>query len=228
MIAGLLLCGLAAFAQPDFSALKYGVRAGFGIGSVDTKYEGDDPETMGGFQLHAGVFAELPVWNFVSVTTEVQLEHTGISDRIKKMHMEGTGMAGATIFTETYTKFPINYIHIPILAKVRFLEDLLYVEAGPQLGFLVGRVNTHVESEVTTKLNIGGSSTTNTETDTDDTDHFKKGHFAFDMGWGFKINNLEFGVRVGLGLSDLQAPDYKVDGVHVGHTDIQVAARYYF
>ena len=228
VIAALLLCGLMAYSQPDFSALKYGVRAGIGIGSVDYKYEDDDPETMGGFQFHGAIFAELPVWNFLSVTTEIQLEHTGISDRIKKMEIVGPGMASATIFTETYTKFPLNYINIPILAKARFLEDLLYVEAGPQVGFLVGKVNTHTESEVTTKYTVGGSDTVTNKGDTDDTDHFKKGHFAFALGWGFMINNLEFGTRVGIGISDLQAPDYKVDGVHVGHTDIQVAVRYYF
>lgn len=223
----LALCTVLAFAQPDFSNLKYGLRGGIGIGSVDTHHDGD-LNTMGGFAYSLGVIAEMPVWKAVRLTAEVNFEHSSVSDESKTMHMEGTGLAGATIFTKTKTKFPLTYIHIPVLARLCFAKDIFYVEAGPQLGILAGKVKSHTEAEVTTKPNAGGSSTATTITDSDDTDHFTKGQFALALGWGFNFGHYSAGLRFGIGIGDIQAKDYAIDGYRVNHTDFQVGLRYWF
>ena len=223
----LMLCALAVSAQPDFSNLRYGLRGGIGIGSVDTHHDGD-LNTMGGFAYSLGVVAEMPVWKAVRLTAEVNFEHTSVSDHSKSMHMEGTGMTGVTVFEDTKVKFPLTYIHIPVLARVCFLEEILYVEAGPQIGILAGKVKTHTESKVTTKANIGGSNTVSNITDSDDTDHFTKGQFALALGWGLNISRYSIGMRAGIGIGDIQAEDYKLDGYRVNHTDFQIALRYWF
>ena len=91
----------------------------------------------------------------------------------------------------------------------------------------MGKVDTYTRSKVTT-IAAGYSNTTDTEGTSEDSDHFKKGHFAFDLGWGFNLNQVSLGMRVCLGMSDLQAKDYKVDGMRVGFTGLQLGARYTF
>ena len=157
------------------------------------------------------------------VTAEVDYERTGINDRVKSVHIEDTGFMPIHVFTDTKTEYPISYIHIPVLAKFTFVRDALYVEAGPQFGFLAGRVNTHVETITT----VNGSDT-KTVVDSDDTDHLKKNHFALALGWGFTLRKVSAGLRVSFGMGDIQAEDYKKDGSHVRHTDVQVALRYSF
>ncbi|MBO4465939.1 MAG: PorT family protein [Bacteroidales bacterium] len=222
-----LLAAAPAFAQLDFGALKYGVRAGVGIGSVDTSYDDEANKnlesTMTGGQFTVGAFAELPVMQHLLLSAEVNYERTGINDRVKRVEIVDTGVMPVHVFTDTKTKFPISYIHIPVLAKYTFVRDALYVEAGPQLGFLVGRVNTHTET-ITTVNSVD----TKTVADSDDTDHIKKSHFALDIGWGFTLKKVSAGIRVGFGLDDIQADAYKVDGCHVSHTDVQFAIRYSF
>ena len=222
-----LLAAAPAFAQLDFGALKYGVRAGVGIGSVDTSYDDESNKnlesTMTGGQFTVGAFAELPVMQHLLLSAEVNYERTGINDRVKRVEIVDTGMMPIHVFTDTKTKFPISYIHIPVLAKYTFVRDALYVEAGPQIGFLVGRVNTHTET-ITTVSGVD----TKVVADSDDTDHIKKSHFALAIGWGFTLRQVSAGLRVGFGLDDIQADAYKVDGCNVSHTDVQFAIRYSF
>ena len=229
LTAALLLGSTCLFAQIDLSELKYGVRAGLGIGSIDSHFK-DDLQTMGGFAFSAGVFAELPVWKALRVTAELNYEHASISDETKSMQMVGTGLAGATVFTETQTDFPVNFIHIPVLAKVCFIRnDLMYFEAGPQLDFLVGKVNSHSEIVTTVKPNVGASTVTRVKNDSDDTDNFKKAHVSIALGWGFNfLQHFSVGVRGGIGLGDLQAEKVKQKDLRVSHTDLQLALRYSF
>ena len=147
------MCWTVASAQIDFSQLRYGVRAGFGGGMVDVKLEDDDNESQNGFQYFIGAAVELPVWKFIRLTGEIYFEHTGVSDHIKSMRMTGATAADATIFTDVTTKYPLNYIHIPIMARACFVKDFIFVETGPQIGFLVGDIKTHTEGTITTKPN---------------------------------------------------------------------------
>lgn len=222
IILAMLLCAAMASAQPDFSELKYGVRAGIGVGAVKTRHD-DDADFMNGFQFTAGVFAELPIWNLISINTEINIERSAVSNHSKSVSIQDTGFGGVHIFTESSTKFPLAYVHIPVLAKFT-LADLLYVEAGPQFGFLAGKVKTHAE----TSTQVGGADPTTTSTDSDDTDHFKKGHLAVAVGWGVIFGQFSAGLRAAIGANDIQAPDYKLDGYRVTHTDIQLALRYSF
>ena len=227
------MCWTLASAQVDFSKLRIGVRAGVGIGTVDATFEDqDNTESMSGGQFILGATAELPVWKFLRVTAEVDFEHTGVSDESKTMYMTGTTAYDATIFTTTRTKYPLSYIHIPIMARACFVKDIIYVEAGPQFGILVGKVKTHAESTITTMPNgIGASQTEKQTDDYDAADNFKKSHVALALGWGANFGRkrqFSAGIRLGIGLNDIQAPDHKLDGCRVSHTDIQASIRYWF
>lgn len=226
-VAVTLLFAASAFAQPDFSALKYGVRGGVGIGSVDTTFDDESMKNQEGnytgVQFTVGGFAELPLWKSLNLTAEVNFERTSIKDHYKRVDIQGSGLAAVHVFSDITTEFPISYVHIPVLAKLNFLRDALYVEAGPQLGLLVGKVNTY--SKVV--ASAGGMETT-TETTTDDTDHFKKTQWALVFGWGFNLHQVSAGLRAAFGVGDIQADAYKVDGCNVRHTDVQLVLRYSF
>ena len=222
----LMLCGVAAVAQPDFSALKFGMRTGIGLGSVTISYD-DDNTFQSGFLYSVGAYAELPVWRVVNLVAEVDFEHTSVSDESKSMAVETVGGISAQILSTTWTKYPLNYLRIPILARANILDKILYVEAGPQLGFLVGKVDTWQKSKVTT-IAAGYSDTNTTEGTTDSTDSFAKGHLAFDLGWGFNLGQISLGMRACIGMTDLQSKDKKQEGLRTGFTSLQLGMRYTF
>lgn len=228
-----MMCATLAFAQVDFSQLRYGVRAGFGGGMVDVKLEDDDNESQNGFQYFIGAAVELPVWKFIRVTGEIYFEHTGVSDHIKSMRMTGATAGDATIFTDVTTKYPLNYIHIPIMARACFVKDFIFVETGPQIGFLVGNVKTHTEGTITTKPNspMFPSQVQKINEDNDNPDHIKRTHAGWVLGWGGNFGSarqFSAGIRICFGLNDLQDPDYKIDGCRVTHSDVQLSMRYWF
>ena len=167
----------------------------------------------------------------VPVTGEIYFEHTWASSKIDRMYMTGTGAAGATVFIHTKTTYPLNYIHIPIMARACFVKGFVYVEAGPQYGFLVGNVKTHTEGSETTKPNTPLVPSQVVKVNEDADAHFKKTYAGWVLGWGGNFGHdrqFSAGVRLGFGLNDLQDPDYKIDGCRVTHTDVQISMRYWF
>ena len=226
----LMLCWVAALAQPDFSALKFGMRSSIGLGSVSIKQD-DDNTFQSGFQYSVGAYAEMPVWRRVNLVAEIDFEHTGVHDKSSSMHVETIGGYSAQILSHTEIKYPLNYLRIPILARANILNNVLYVEAGPQLGFLVGKVETWEKSKVTTIV-MGGSNTADNEGTTDSTDSFAKGHLAFDFGWGFNLGQISLGFRTCLGMTDLMPKKYKeehgLQDMRTGFTSLQIGMRYTF
>lgn len=230
-VFALLMCGVWQLAaQPDFSELKFGVRTGIGLGSVSIKQD-DDNTFQSGFQYSVGAYAEMPVWRSVNLVAEIDFEHTGVHDKSSSMHVETISGISAQILSHTEIKYPLNYLRIPILARANILNNVLYVEAGPQLGFLVGEVETWEKSKVTT-IAAGYSDTNTTEGSTDSTDSFAKGHLAFDFGWGFNLGQISLGFRTCLGMTDLMPKKYKeehgLQDMRTGFTSLQIGMRYTF
>lgn len=226
----LMLCGVAAVAQPDLSALKFGMRSSIGLGSVSIKQD-DDNTFQSGFQYSVGAYAEMPVWRNVNLVAEIDFEHTGVHDKSSSMRVETISGISAQILSHTEIKYPLNYLRIPILARANILNNVLYLEAGPQLGFLVGKVETWEKSKVTT-IAAGYSDTNTTEGSTDSTDSFAKGHLAFDLGWGFNLGQISLGFRTCLGMTDLMPKKYKeehgLQDMRTGFTSLQIGMRYTF
>ena len=129
----LFLCATMAFAQIDLSQIRFGARAGFGVGMMDTKFDGDT-ESQAGVQVLIGGTAELPVWKFIRLTGEVYFEHTSVSDDVNTMHMTGSNPWDATIFTHTKVTYPLNYIHVPIMARACFVKDFILPTRNPTWG----------------------------------------------------------------------------------------------
>jgi hypothetical protein len=112
--------------------------------------------------------------------------------------------AKATISGTDY-KQTLNYINVPILVKYT-LPVGVFFETGPQIGLLISA-----------KASAGGDSESNK-------DAFKSSDFAWAIGAGYQIPDVNFGVdvRYNLGISKV------ADGSDSKNTVFQVGVFYLF
>ncbi|SIQ82128.1 Outer membrane protein beta-barrel domain-containing protein [Chryseobacterium sp. RU37D] len=129
-----LFLGLAAiagsftFAQQNKSAspVTFGVKAGMNVSSLSKSNELEDQGSKVGF--NAGVFANIPVGSSFSVQPEVLYSQYG-------------SKYDQTLFGKKYSfSKNLDYIAVPVMLQYNALPNL-YLEAGPEFGFLVGAKN---------------------------------------------------------------------------------------
>jgi len=112
-----LLAGSFTFAQTNSSPVTFGVKGGMNVANLSNT-EGSKSKI--GF--NAGAFANIPVAESFSVQPEVLFSTVGAkSETVNKNSL----------------KFNLNYISVPVMLQYNVVPDL-YLEAGPQFGFLVG------------------------------------------------------------------------------------------
>jgi hypothetical protein len=181
LAAGLLLLASQAHAQ---LGVKGGVNQAVLSGRV-----GEDATYKTYF--HAGVFYEAKLIGPLSVQPELLYSLQG-------SQLKGTSPA----ITNTDYKTQLNYIQLPILLKATI--GPLYVEAGPQFGYLVsaneeGRVQVRNTSGNVAFRDVNQSATSN----------YKRSDFALCAGVGLKLGPI---VRVGgrfvAGLNDINDAQY--------------------
>lgn len=143
---------------PSAQAQKYGVRAGLNISTV-TGDSSTDAKPLTGF--YAGVFKEITlVPELLFLQPELQYSMQGYKSKD--------------------TNFSINYINIPVVAKVYILKTIS-LEAGPQIGF---------------KINDNFPGNTGDDIETFDT------AFVGGLGLNFPLG-LSINARYALGLSEI-------------------------
>jgi hypothetical protein len=112
-----LLAGSFTFAQTNSSPVTFGVKGGMNVANLSNT-EGSKSKI--GF--NAGAFANIPVAESFSVQPEVLFSTVGAkSETVNKNSL----------------KFNLNYISVPVMLQYNVVPNL-YLEAGPQFGFLVG------------------------------------------------------------------------------------------
>jgi len=138
--------------------------------------------------FHAGVFYEAKLIGPISIQPELLYS------------LQGSQLKGATTTTNYTTR--LNYLAVPILLKATL--GPVYVEAGPQFGYLVsaneqGMVQVRSSSGNVLFNNVDQASTSN----------YKRGDFALVAGVGLKLGSV---VRVGgrfvAGLNDINDLQY--------------------
>lgn len=115
---------ISAQAQNPSDLIQFGVKGGVNFATI----AGDgfeSPESRTGF--HAGALAELPVSERFSIQPEILYSAQGFK----------TVVAGEEV------EFKMDYIQIPILAKI-YLINGLNLHVGPQIGF---RINEEIEGD---------------------------------------------------------------------------------
>jgi len=176
--AGLLLVASQAHAQ-------FGVKGGVNE-AVLTGRVGEDATYKTYF--HAGVFYEAKLIGPLSIQPELLYS------------LQGAQLKGASTITNYTTK--LNYIQVPILLKATF--GPVYVEGGPQFGYLVQANEDGTVQVRNSTGNVAFASANQTSTD-----NYKRGEFALVAGVGVKLGPV---VRVGgrfvAGLNDINNLQY--------------------
>ncbi|PRB03609.1 opacity protein [Chryseobacterium sp. MYb7] len=191
LILGLaLVAGTFTFAQKTStstaasSPVRFGLKAGLNISSISNS----DANSKAGF--YGGVFANIPVAQDFSVQPEVLY----------------SGM-GAKAKANSNVKLNTDYIAVPVMLQYNLIPNL-YVEAGPQFGFLISA-----------KGKANGASV-------DVKDDFKTFDFGLGLGAGYYFTqNIGVNVRYTAGLSDI-AKDNGGDASRNGVFQVGLAYKF--
>lgn len=177
----------SAFAQH----FEYGVKAGLNLATV-TNTDGQAKFRPG---IHAGAFAEYVINDYVGVQAELLYSMQGY-----RMKEDG---ATATV--------KLDYIVLPVLAKIYVVPEKLSLYVGPQFGYMV---SAKIKAEVD-----GNSVTENIY----DNDGLKKFDVSASMGLSYRLPyNLEVSAGYNLGLTKIG------DGGDAKNSVIQIAVGYRF
>ncbi len=91
----------------------------------------------------------------------------------------------------------IGYFSIPVFVNYYFLEDQMYIQAGPYVSFLTSA-----------ELNVSGSLST---LGGDNQDSFNNTDYGLGFGLGFDMGRFDFGFRYMLGLADITSGTNSAD-----------------
>jgi len=190
---------LAAFAIFTFGVanaqdLKFGIKAGANLSTLTGDAVADDVKMKAGF--NAGGLVEIKFTDMWALQPELLFSMQGAktTDRFDD---------GGDI-TRDENKVNLAYINVPVMLKFYPVHSF-FLEAGPQVGFLVSAKS---KNESTTNFTDGTVTTSSTTVDIKD--NLKGVDFTFNLGLGYEFTqNLYINGRYGFGLSNVyDAPDF--------------------
>ncbi|SHK11987.1 porin family protein [Chryseobacterium polytrichastri] len=215
-----LILGLAvtasslAFAQttPKASSsnpITFGVKGGMNVSSLSKGADLSDSKSKIGF--NAGVFANIPVASSFSIQPEVIYNDLG-----SKVTREFTAPISGDKYRSDYSR-NLGYIAVPVMFQYNALPNL-YIEAGPEFGFLVSAKDKYKSS-----TNGTTNSTTTNELNKKDFNSF---NFGIGLGAGYYITqNLGITARYTAGVNDIYKNN---NGDAVRNNVFQVGLAYKF
>ena len=159
--------GIGTFANAQKTKQDEGIKLGIKGGLNVANLMGDVKDVAIRTSIHAGLVAEIIVSDNFSVQPELLYSGQGASDT-----SEGGG------------RFKLDYITLPVLAKFPIAKNL-YLETGPQVGFLISAKNKTNESN-------------------EKIEDLKTIDFGLNAGLNYELNNgVFFQARYNLGLTDI-------------------------
>ncbi|HYG01999.1 MAG TPA: porin family protein [Chryseosolibacter sp.] len=185
----LLLSAIAicAFSIVSFAQMSIGAKAGFNFANVGGDAENTDMRTS----IHLGGYLNFAMSEQLSIQPE--LLYNSVGAKVSEGDFEAT------------TK--LNYLSIPVMVKYSFGN--INVQAGPQLGLLLGA-----------KEKWEGDG----ESGEDDVKEFYNGtDFGFNFGLGAEFGKLNATLRYSAGLSNIVDTD---EDVKVTNNVIQLSIGY--
>lgn len=179
LLAVVLTLSTGAFAQRYWD---FGVKAGANISGIT---KDDAAGTKAG--LYVGAFAEYRLNEFFGIQPELVYSRQG-----------------ASIDSDTVEKIRLNYLNLPILAKI-YVLDALSVDLGPQFGLLLNAKTVMADAN---DIDIESA---------DDLD------VSFAMGLSYRVTpRIDISARYNLGLTKIDGPADSKNSV------IQFGAGYRF
>ncbi|MCT2409211.1 PorT family protein [Chryseobacterium antibioticum] len=202
--------------QKSTSPITFGVKAGFNASTLST-YDGYDNDQKMKAGFNAGVFVNIPVAEKFSVQPELLFNQLGSK-------IEERNSSSNSYRMEYDYKKTLNYLSVPVMVQYNILPQL-YVEAGPEFGFLLGGKD---KGEFTAIKTSGNTTTTETTTFSDKIvkDLHNRFNFGIGIGAGYYFTQ-NFGVtaRFTAGITDI----YKENsGNAIRNNAFQVGVAYKF
>ena len=174
------LCALTLFMTASFGALQaqnqnvtteFGVKGGLNMSNFYSD-DANDENILYGF--NAGVYATLPISDFIAIQPEILFTTKG--SKLEYDNAFATGNA----------KFKLNYIEVPLLVRVNITKNF-NIHAGGYASYLVS-----------SKLTGDGDFSFDENVDTEDLNKFDAGIAA---GIGVDFSPVSIGVRYNYGLT---------------------------
>ncbi|WP_027379362.1 porin family protein [Chryseobacterium daeguense] len=178
--------GSLAFAQTTTttttstsSLVAFGIKAGMNVSSLTNDSGLEDQGSKIGF--NAGVFANIPVASSFSIQPEVLYSQYG--DKYDQV-IAGTRYSRAR---------HLDYITVPVMFQYNVIPNL-YLEAGPEFGFMVNAKNKFKNETDNNTINETG----------DYKDSLNKFNFGIGLGAGYYFtDNIGLTARYVAGLTDI-------------------------
>ncbi|SHF94227.1 porin family protein [Chryseobacterium sp. OV279] len=211
-----------AFAQEKTEAqskspITFGVKGGMNISTISEVYDNgwmySDQKAKIGF--NAGVFANIPISEKFSLQPEIL--YSGLGAKIETSRMFDPGPMTKLEGKETLS---LSYLSVPVMFQYNIIPDL-YVEAGPEFGFLLGGRSKGEWTDTTDNIK-----TTTSYSDKLSNGLFNKFNFGIGIGAGYYFTqNLAVTARFTAGITDI----YKHgNGNAVRNNAFQVGLAYKF
>jgi len=223
LILGLALTGsLLVNAQEktkNSSPVTFGVKAGLNASTLSKADQYDnDQKIKPGF--NAGVFVNIPVAEKFSIQPEILFNQVGS----KTEERDEFYINSDRYRREVNYKKTLNYITVPVMLQYNILPQL-YVEAGPEFGFLLGGKD---KGDITMTRNSGNTTVTETSNFSGKIvkDLYSTFNFGIGIGAGYYFTQ-NFGVtaRFTAGVTDI----YKHNsGDAIRNNVFQVGVAYKF
>lgn len=185
-------------ASPSFAQIKYGIKAGLNFSSLTNMNNLDQElelelEFKTKTSFYMGVMAEYRFSDFLGISPELVYSRQGVMTK-------NNGETG-------YGR--INYLNLPVMAKL-YLTDDLSLDAGPQLGLRLNGKDVY---------KVDGSKQKD-----DVTSQYKTVDVNFAMGLTYNFGKIFAQVRYNLGLTDTSTSG----SVKHKNNVIQIGAGYCF
>ena len=202
-LAGSFLMNAQENEQPasSKSPVSFGVKAGFNASTVSNSNNqyGDNNEKIK-LGSHVGVFVNIPVAEKFSIQPELLFSQMGSKTEVKYVYP--SALDGHMTTQEFNYKTNLNYLVLPVMVQYNILPQL-YVEAGPEFGYLLGGKS---EGDRKTENTYGSTTTVSSESFSNKIpmELYKRFNFGIGIGAGYYFTP-NFGVtaRFTAGITDL-------------------------
>ena len=200
----LLAIALGAFSFTN-AQVKFGVKAGVNLANINESYSGFAGEFDGDYKMkigaHLGGFVEIKLAEKFALQPELLFSMQGAK------YEEADFNDGAGVSSSYESTINLNYINVPVMVKFYPIPKL-FIEAGPQVGFLIS-AKTKFEESGTDFDEDGNPYSYNESKSIDSKDYFKSIDFGMNIGVGYEFTEMIFAnLRYNIGLSDIsEAPD---------------------
>lgn len=173
-VAVLMVC--AAKAQFSAGDFIYGGKVGLNVTNISNM------EAKAKASIHIGAFAEWKMNDFIGISPEFVYSRQGAVNKEEEAVYKEDGVK---------MKFRVNYLNIPILAKLYVLENLS-VDLGPQFGFAMNGKWVAKEDGTTLK---------------DKEENLNTFDVSFPVGLSYIYDNFIVSARYNIGLTNVLDKD---------------------